>query len=150
MELDKIDKILAAYFEGATSLEEEVVLLEYFLSENVADHLLQYKPIFVGLSAARKERSSRDFKFEENKTPKIIKSWWYAVAAIVVIAFGIGSFFLSQPNISQEEREALMAFENSKKAMMLLSENLNKGTQQLLYVDQFDIAKDKFWKKSSE
>ncbi len=150
MESDKIDKLLTAYFEGSTSLEEEAMLLDYFNNQKVADHLLQYKPIFVGLSAARKEESSRNFELEKNKPRKFIKSWWYAVAAMVIVALGIGGFYFSQPEMSQEEREALMAFENSKKAMIFLSENFNKGTQQLLYVNQFDIEKDKFWKDDSE
>lgn len=150
MELDKIDKLMEAYFEGTTSLEDEAILMDYFNNHKVADHLLQYKPIFVGLSAARKERSSRDFKLEETTSSKIIKPWWYAAAGMVVVAVGIGSLFLSQPQLSQEEKEALVAFENSKTAMILLSEKLNKGTHQLSYMNQFDIAKDKVWKGSSE
>ena len=149
MELDKIDKLLEAYFEGTTSLEDEAILMDYFNNHKVADHLLQYKPIFVGLSAARNERSSREFVLEESPS-KIIKPWWYAVAGMVVVAVGIGSLFLSQPQLNQEEKEALIAFENSKMAMILLSEKLNKGTHQLTYMDQFDIAKDKFWKETSE
>lgn len=150
MELDKIDKLLEAYFEGTTSLEEEAQLMDYFNNHNVADHLLQYKPIFVGLSAAGKECSSKDFILMEETSSKIIKPWWYAVAGMVVVAIGVGGFFLSQPQLSQDEREALIAFENSKTTMMLLSQKLNKGTYQLTYVNQFDIAKDKVWKDTSE
>lgn len=150
MESNKIETLLNTYFEGTTSLEEEQLLMDYFNNGMVADHLLQYKPIFVGLSAAQKERSSRNFKLEDTKAPTIIKTWWYAVAAMVVVAFGIGSFYMSQPQMSQEEKEALAAFESSKQTMMLLSENFNKGAQQLSYVGQFNMAKDKFWKETSE
>ncbi|QAA83068.1 hypothetical protein EI546_15695 [Aequorivita sp. H23M31] len=150
MESHNIENLLTAYFEGASSLEEEAILLDYFNNQKVATHLLQYKPIFVGLSAAQKETSKRSFELQiSTNTPKI-KTWWYTVAAMIVVAFGIGAFYFSQPQLSQEEREALVAFENSKKAMLLLSENLNKGTQQLLYVNQFELAKDKFWKSESE
>lgn len=151
MELNKIEKLLESYFEGTTNLDEEAILMDYFNHQNVTDHLLQYKPIFVGLSAARNENSTRDFKIEDGKPSKIIKPWWYAVAGMLVIALGIGSFFLSQPQqMSQEEKEALMAFENSKKAMMLLSDNLNKGAHQLYYVDKFTNSKDKIWKETLE
>ena len=57
MESEKIDTLLDLYFDGGTSLEEEALLLDYFNNRKVADHLLQYKAIFVGLSAARKESS---------------------------------------------------------------------------------------------
>jgi len=40
-----------------------------------------------------------------------------------------------------------MAFENSKNAMLILSENFNKGVQQLILVDQFDRTKEKFWRE---
>lgn len=146
MESNKIEALLTAYFEGNTSLAQEEVLLDYFNNHKVADHLVQYKPIFVGMLAARKVSSSRSFKLEDSKAPKIIKTWWYAIAAMAVIAFGIGNFYLSQPQMSKEEKEALAAFENSKKAMLMLSENLNKGTQQLSYIGQFNIAKDEFEK----
>lgn len=150
MELDRIEKLLEAYFEGATNLEEEAVLLDYFNHHKVADHLLQYKPIFVGMMAARKEKSTRKVQIDNRPPTKKLKTWWFAVAAIIVVAIGIGSIYLSQPRISQQEREALLAFENSRKAMILLSENFNKGAQQLYLVNQFDAAKDKIWKEDSE
>lgn len=148
MESDRIDKLLEAYFKGATTLEEESTLFEYFNNQKVADHLLQYKPIFVGISAARKEHTKRDFQWGDKKTVGKISPWWLTVAAMLVLAIGIGGFFLSNRNShSQEEKEALIAFENSKKAMFLLSENLNKGAKQISLVNQFDLAKDKFWKE---
>lgn len=148
MESNKIEMLLNTYFEGNTSLAEEEILLDYFTSQKVADHLLQYKPIFIGMSAARKEVSNRHFKLEDNSSPKLIKNWWYAVAAMVVVAFGVGGFYFSEPQISQEEKEALVAFEKTKEALLFLSENFNKGTQQLSFVNQFDMAKDEFWKET--
>lgn len=144
MESDKIEKLLEAYFDGNTSLEEEKALQEYFNSEKIAEHLQQYKPIFMGLRMAKQERTEKVFTLSENKT-KTKNTWWYSVAASLVVAFGVGSFFFSQPHLSQEEQEALAAFEDSKKAMMLLSENLNKGTEQLTFVGQFGKTTDKIF-----
>lgn len=144
MESVKVKQLLDAYFEGKTSLSEEKMLQDYFNNKTVADDLVQYKPIFVGLKAARAEKSSKVFVLPDTKS-RTIKSWWYAVAAMVVIAFGVGSFYFSQPNYSQEEKEALAAFEKSKEAMLLLSENFNKGTEQLSFVGQFGKTKDKIF-----
>ncbi len=144
MESVKIEKLLEAYFEGITNLEEEKVLRNYFNTNDIPQHLEHYKPIFIGLKAAKEERSSREFKLPENKS-KTIKTWWYSVAAMLVVAFGVGSFYLSQPHYTQEEQEALVAFEKSKTAMLLLSENLNKGAVQLTLVEQFEITKDKIF-----
>lgn len=144
MESVKIEKLLEAYFEGNTTLEEENLLREYFNSKNVAAHLEQYTSMFAGFQVAKEERSSRDFTLPKSKS-KTNKPWQYAVAALLVVAFGVGSFYFSQPNYTQEEQEALAAFERSKKAMMLLSENLNKGAEQLTLVDQFEITKDRIF-----
>src|SRR5690606_8517879 len=144
MESDKIEKLLEAYFEGNTSVAEEKALQNYFNNDEVAEHLQQYKPIFVGLKVAKEERSNKKIILPENKS-KSNRMWWYSVAAMLVVAFGIGSFYFSQPNYSEEEKEALAAFEKSKKTMMLLSENLNKGTEQLSFVGQFGVTKDKIF-----
>jgi hypothetical protein len=50
----------------------------------------------------------------------------------------------SQP--SQEEKEALAALQESRKAMLLLSENFNKGVEQLALVNQFTETKNKILK----
>lgn len=146
MELHRIEKLLDAYFEGNTSLEEEKILMNYFNNNHVAEHLLQYKPIFVGLAAARRETTNKIFVVKEKKALKTPEKWKYAVAILLLLAFGIGGFYYSQPQMSAEEKEALAALENSKKAMIFLSENFNKGKDQLSFVNQFEIAKDKFWK----
>lgn len=142
MELDNIKRLLDAYFEGNTSLREEEILFEYFNKKPVAEELLPYKAIFEGIGTARAERCDRQIILRKEST-RPHRSWWYSAAAAVVVAFGVGSFYLSQPHYSQEEREALAAFEQSKNAMLLLSKNLNKGAEQLTYVEQFSKTKDK-------
>lgn len=144
MESVKIEKLLDAYFEGTTNLSEEKILQDYFNNEKVADHLIQYKPIFIGFKVAKKERSEREIELPK-KDSKINRTWWYSIAAMLLVALGVGGFYLSQPQYTQEEQEALAAFEKSKEAMLFLSENLNKGSEQLTFVDQFTITKDKIF-----
>lgn len=143
MESTKIENLLDAYFEGNTSLEEENVLRDYFNSENVANHLEAYQPIFAGLLSAREEQSTRKVQLPEAKKATI-KPWWYSAAAMLIVALGVGGFYFSQPQLSQEEEEALAAFEEAKDAMELLSENFNKGTERLVLVDQFTVSKNRF------
>lgn len=144
MELINIENLLEAYFEGQTTLEEEKQLQNYFNNEKVADNLLQYKPIFAGLEFARQEKSNREFQMPSAK-PRKIKNWWYSVAAMLILAVGVGGFYYSQPHYTLEEKEALAAFEKSKEALFLLSENLNKGTEKLTYVGQFEETKDRIF-----
>ena len=143
MESTKIEKLLAAYFEGNTTLEEERLLKDYFEGQ-VADEFVRYQPIFAGLRMAGEERATHRFQFPK-KSANVQKKWMYAAASLLVVAFGLGSIYFSQPRYTEEEREALAAFEKSRKAMVLLSENLNKGAEQLGYVKQFGITKDKIF-----
>lgn len=149
MELSNIEKLLDAYFDGQTNLEEEGVLMDYFCNRQVANHLLPYKPIFIGLAAARQEQSKRSLEIPKSSTSKNT-FWRYAVAGALVVSIGIGSFLLSNPGMSAEEQEALTAFENSKEALQFLSEKLNKGAHKMSYVEVFETSKSKVFKTSNE
>ncbi|MCG2431044.1 hypothetical protein [Aequorivita xiaoshiensis] len=143
MELAKIEQLLDAYFEGETNLKDEKILRDYFLNENVPTHLLQYKPIFVGIEAAHKERFQQEINLPKPETAAFTNLKYIAVA-ILVLSFLVGGVYFSQSNeLTPEEKEALAAFEESKKAMLLLSQNLNKGAERLTLVNQFGNAKDK-------
>lgn len=135
MESTKIEVLLESYFEGQTSLLEEAVLREYFAGKDVASDHLVYKPLFIGFQEARNETSQREVILPKNS--KSNRNWWYGIAALLVVSLSVGGFLFSEPQLSAEEREALAAFEKAKKTMMILSENLNKGTQELAYIDQF-------------
>ena len=115
MELARIEKLLAAYFEGNTSLEEEKSLRKYFTSDTVAPQLKEYQPIFEGFHSAQHEVSQRELIIPDNSEFKR-KAWWYGIAASAIVAIVIGSFVFSGPSMSYEEREALLAFNKSKEA----------------------------------
>jgi len=144
MESVKIEKLLDAYFEGTTSLSEEKTLQNYFNYETVAEHLVQYKPLFLSLRVAKEEVTEKDFVLP-NDAKKVDRTWWYSIAALLVVALAVAGFYLSQPQYTQEEQEALAAFEKSKEAMLFLSENLNRGAERLTFVEQFEITKDKIF-----
>lgn len=135
MELVKIESLLDLYFEGETTLEQERQLRQYFVSEQVAPSLVMYQPMFQGLEAAKEEVSERTIELpSKTKRP----NWWYGVAASLVIAIGLGGFsYFNSNSLSSEEQEALAAYQEARETMMLLSENLNKGTESMAYLDEF-------------
>ncbi len=144
MELNKIEQLLETYFEGNTTLQEEEILKEYFASSTVAEHLKSYKPLFNSFVVSKAEVLKSEIKIL--KREKNLKPWIYSVAAIFLIALTVGSIFFSKPKHSQEEKEALAAFNKTKETMILLSVNLNKGTEKLAIIDQFKINKNKILK----
>lgn len=144
MESANIKKLLESYFEGNTSLEEENILKNYFSGGVIADELVQYQPIFAGLKTAKEERSTKEFTFPSHDRKKH-KTRWFSIAAILVAIISIGFFYFTQPQYTEEELAALATFEKAKEAMVLLSENFNKGAEQLTYIDQFTITKNKIF-----
>ncbi len=145
MELAKIESILEAYFEGNTSLEQEAMLRSYFKGQEVAPHLLPYKAMFDGFEIARAEVSQKELSFPKSKQK--MRFWKYGIAATAVAAFGIASLLFSgSSGYTVEEQEALAALNKTKETMLLLSQNLNKGTEGLVALEQFTEARNKVLK----
>ena len=81
------------YFSGTTTREEELALLHYFNSENVAPELMQYQKYFCGLASltAHSQTIIPEDEYESfNYTPKnyayYIKRFIIPVAAAAAIA----------------------------------------------------------------
>ncbi len=134
MELAKIESLLEAYFEGNTTLEQEAILRNYFVNEEVADHLAPYKSLFAGLSAAKEEVSQRELKLPE--TAGNSRGMWYSIAASVAIILTVAGFMFSNSGISQEEQDALIALNKTKETMLMFSDNLNKGTESMFLLSE--------------
>jgi hypothetical protein len=145
MELANMEKLLEAYFEGNTSLEEEKLLRKYFTSDVVAAQLKVYKPLFESYEIAQEEVSKRELKISNTNLP-FSKLWRYGIAASIAAVGLITVLLFSSLSLSQEEEAALAAFNESKKAMLLLAENFNNGTEQLALLNQFTESKNSILK----
>jgi len=146
MELVKIEALLEAYFEGNTTLEQEATLRTYFLGQDVAPHLTVYTSLFASFEQAHEEVSQRTITLPKPSSNS--RGWMYSVAAMIVISIGVSGFmfFNSNNGLTQEEQEALTAFNETKETLKLLSENFNKGTAELAHLDQFTNTKNKILK----
>lgn len=138
MESDRIVGLLEKYFEARTSDAEEEILRRYFASDNVAPELEQYVPMFAFFKEAGKERASGTLA----EAPKRRYVAWVGIAAAVALAAGL---YLGHSY--QERKEAEYAYKETRKALMLLAGNLERGTQKVGYLNEFEQAKDKIYKK---
>jgi len=145
MELARIEKLLEAYFDGNTTLAEEKLLRKYFTSDTVAPEFQKYQALFESFKIAKQEVSNREIIIPASNLLKP-KVWWYGIAASAIVAIVIASFMFSGPSLSHEEKEALTAFNESKKAMLMLSENFNNGAGQLAVLNQFTESKNRILK----
>lgn len=136
MEFVKISQLLDAYFEGNTTLEEETRLREYFSSNDIADELRPYAPIFVTQVTAKEERSHRKIEIPAESSKFTFRKW--SIAASIVVVLGMSSLLYFQNNgLTSEQKEALLAYNQAKETMYLLSENLNKGTSKVTFINEF-------------
>lgn len=146
MESDKsIEKLLEKYFEATTTVAEEETLRKYFNQEGVATHLEQYQPMFTYFSKAKEEQYTKATSLSEPVKPRRKFNYrWVSVAAAVVLIFGVYFGNNTYQNY-QEQREARIAYQQTKEALNLLAENFNKGTQKVALLNEFEVAKQKVY-----
>ena len=136
MALDKIEILLEKYFEANTTVAEEEQLRDYFSQDSVAPHLEQYAPMFTYFSKAKDERFTKQVPLK----PRVSYHKWISIAAVAVMAFGI--YF---GNDYREQREAEFAYNETKKALSLLAQNLERGTKKVAYLNEFEQTKQKIY-----
>lgn len=148
MELDKIEKLLERYFEGETTLSEEDKLRTYFSQAEVAPHLEQYTPLFSYFSSSKEEKFTKSIPLANKGASSKINYKWASVAAIAVLLLGVyfGKGYQEEKRL--ERQQARYAYEETKKALDLLAENFERGTEKVAYLNEFVEAKDKVYNKN--
>jgi rRNA pseudouridine-1189 N-methylase Emg1 (Nep1/Mra1 family) len=135
MKTTQIEILLDKYFDAETTVQEEAIIKDYFASNEVAQHLKVYQPLFTYLKENKRETT--DLKPRLNT---IKKRLWLPAAAVVLIAFSIGFF----RNSNEQNRESEWVYQESAEALQLASKYLNKGNEamaELNYLDKsIDIA----------
>ena len=149
MALDRIEKLLAKYFEAETSIAEEKELKDYFASSDVAQHLEQYKPLFGYALQAKQEQFTATIPLTTKKRKSVV---WLSVAASVAVLFGVGLF--TYDSMSTPEPQNLgtiddpeVAFKETQKALAMISESVNKGIGSMSYLNEYEQSKNKIFKK---
>ena len=143
-----IELLVDKYFEGTTTLEDEKELRTYFNKNEIEESLKQYQPLFQYFEKEKAQKVSEDFDkkfFEkvENGDAKIVpirsfRRRLMRVAAVAAVL--IGGYILFQPigipDTSNrvaidwsvhEVNDEQLAYEETVKALRLLSSKLNKG-----------------------
>jgi hypothetical protein len=143
MELNKIEKLLARYEEGETSLSEEKILREYFQKHEVPEHLKSYQMIFRFSAAEAEERPERaPMQPEKN-------NWygWVSVAAILVVALGLFFYNDSAGSINEGDLGTIsdeeLALQKTKETLNMVSQIMNEGKSELIYLKEFNKTTNK-------
>jgi len=150
MDLQKIEQLLDAYFDGTTSLAEEKMLQEYFKSGEVPPHMLVYQDMFAFFATAKTEKTTVTPEISDTNSQPFYKriKKWVAVAALLVIALGVTFFINNNSNkiSTAEQREAEIAFEKTKEALDFISYQFNNSAQNLAVIKEFEKSTNKIFK----
>ena len=150
MELKKIKALLADYYEGKTSREDELTLMNFFRHSEVPPEMEADRLLFISMLEASAEEIP-DKRFDEKlfaaieqhdrrKEPAGIRKIIYTVSGIAAgLLVLVGSYFLMVEQVNDivyadDEYtidETMLAYEEAKNALLLVSRVMNTGTEQL-------------------
>ena len=170
MDYKRIEDLLDKYWACETSIVEEKELKEFFNSVEVPDNLKETASLFKYFEMeSSQNKLGTDFEeivleqIEEapvKKEAKVLQLFnrYYKVAAVIVMVIGL-SYFVTR-TIKRQEKEQLQvadtfqnpedAFEETKKALLLISNKIGKGKSQVVKLSEFSKTEEKIKNKDVE
>ncbi|MFZ6011511.1 MAG: hypothetical protein ACOYXT_14270 [Bacteroidota bacterium] len=165
MDSKRIDELLNKYWNCETSLEEEQQLREYFRGQDIPESLKETAALFRYFDD-HKKKSLNDVSFdrqvlEKVKPPKgrMVKMILYnsmriaAGVAVLVVAF----FFVRNEVRKSTPQEMVdtyddpkLAFEETKKALQMISKSFGTAEEQAKKINLFNEAKEEVQKGTAE
>lgn len=147
MELSQVKQLLEKYYEGATSLEEEQLLKDFFRYRPVPAELKTDKELFLYTSSEAgtrlmnsrlEETLSNWIDHQDMKAKRKLKVLWVyraaGVAAIIALIFTCYLMVIQpkrQVAVKDTYKDPQLAYAEAKRALLYVSQQLNKGTAPL-------------------
>lgn len=160
MKNDHIHQLLIKYFEGNTSLEEERALKEFFSGENQIDpEWMPVKAQFDLFSTGKRiipDSPGLEFKIlnkisesERNSLPqKRFNMMRFAAAAVIIISLVVPGILIydSQNRIKDTYDDPRIAYMETQKALMFVSQKMNKGMEPLSNISKINTGREQLKK----
>lgn len=168
MDSKHIELLLEKYWNCETSLEEEKELRDYFGGAGIPDQLKETSELFRYFEAEKKKSLNESFdaavtkQIRQRQGGKIIKM--FSLVQISRIAAGVLVVVAATYFIRQEVRKAYpepvamedtytdpkIAFEETKKALMMISKSFGKAKGEAGKIKMFNEAEKKIQGKETE
>ena len=164
MDSERIEELVKKYWECATSLEEEQELQAYFRKGPVPEHLKETAALFKYFDKD-KNRSLTDITFEKQVIRKMTAPARGNMARLAFnsmrIAAGILVLFVAIWLVRMEVRkpssldtadtyqDPKMAFEETKRALMIISKSFNTAEEQARKINLFNEAQQNIRKEET-
>jgi hypothetical protein len=163
MDSKRINELLSKYWNCETSLEEEAELREHFKTGNIPDELKETAPLFQYFEE-NKKKSLNDISFDRQVMEKIhapveqgqivrlvYNAMRIAAGLAVVLA---ATWFIRNEIRSTTPQQVVdtyddpkMAFEETKKALMMISKSFGTAKEQAKKINMFNEAQEEIQKK---
>ena len=156
MDYKKIKILLEKYWNCETTLEEEAFLREHLSSKDIPEDLKEISALFhyyksqseIKVSNGFEDKVLHQIESKENKGKRKYLHLYYKVAAATILIL----FFVTihQRFIAVREKATVLvqdtfddpqkALEETKKALLLVSEKWNKGKDNIIRLSEFNKA----------
>jgi len=159
MNIKEIEKLLEKYYEGETSLGEEKMLKDFFLSGNVPMELSSQKNQFLYYAeASRDEISDKELEekiFTERLEIPVVplhtrrNSFYYTIGIAATVLLLIGLIFtfredvVNKPEMNDTITDSELVFNQTRDILAVVSVNFNKGMEKMHYIGKLDQAMQK-------
>jgi hypothetical protein len=144
MESKKNKALLEKYLDGKTSLSEEKYLSDYFKSTQIIPENWESYRMFFGYFD-----HAKTVQFPVSAKRKFIFfKPWMAAAALIAVVLSIQLNTLSeQKPIIKNNAEVELAFQQFKTNMKMVSNQLNRGTEKVAYLNYWNLTSQKILSK---
>lgn len=163
MDSKRIDELLARYWECETTLEEEQELQEYFNGGNVADEHLSTAPLFrfyrenkkKTVDASFEQEVFRQVKAKSGKVRSLFLNSMRIAAGIAVLMVAV--YFIrtevrktTPQEIVDTYDDPKLAFEETKKALMMISKGFGKAEEGAKKINLLNEATEEIQRSDSD
>ncbi|MEJ7645012.1 MAG: hypothetical protein WKF87_10495 [Chryseolinea sp.] len=166
MDSERLQQLLARYWSGDTTLEEEAQLREHFQNGDVPDDLKETAALFRYFSEG-KMKSLNDLAFEPavierihapKKGGRLVALFYNAskIAAGLVVVI-VATWFIRNEIRKSTPHEVVdtyddpkLAFEETKKALLMISKSFGTAQAQAKKINMFNEAQEEIQRKTKD
>ncbi len=166
MDSERLQQLLARYWSGETTLGEETQLREHFQGTDFPTELKETAELFRYFNEGKK-KSLRDVSFEPAQLGKILRpnkkgrfvALFYNASKITagLIVVIVATWFIRNEVRKSTPQQMVdtyddpkLAFEETKKALMMISKSFGTAQAQAKKINMFNEAQEEIQRKSKD
>ncbi len=163
MDSKRIETLLEKYWDAETSLEEELELHQFFQQTDIPEKLKETAELFRYFQTEKMRTLNETFdvagtkRIGQRQGGKIVSmsNWFQIVRVAAGVVVVVAAVYLighevrksSPGEITDTESDPKLAFEQTKKALLMISKNFGKAQQEASKINLLNEAEEKIQRK---